>query len=317
MVSISDRASEIPDWKLSAQDLALDLTSTVEVKESFGSHPDFDQVALIYKEHNGIGRVLTQAVQQGLITGPVANQLCKPLTENFFACVNTTFNNFVLPMVAECTRALITSKLPGHIDSLEKIIKGIRLEQPNSSMSDSAHLPFLIKLNELCKGVVVWENRRLGALQGLTVITEDAHGISAGTTFFQEPENCPHNLKEVGESIKEYAAVVRTLEQQAVEIVCDFCARAAPKRNIAVAKDLNIPAGLKGEPDASIAKVFSDAILDYLIQDSVLNWPLIFVHCTLHTLVLEEGRLVTPPSKEIEHYGNMIKGYQIKDYQLR
>ena len=128
-------------------------------------------MALIYEEHNGIGHVLTQAVHQGLITGPVANQLCKPLTENVFACANTTFTNHFLPMVAECTRALITSKLPGHIDSLEKIIKGIRLEQPNSSMSDSAHLPFLIKLDELCKGVVVWENQCLSALQRLTSIT--------------------------------------------------------------------------------------------------------------------------------------------------
>ena len=109
-------------------------------------------------------RTMTQAGQQGLITGPVANQLCKPLTENFFACVNSTFNGHVLPIITECTRAMITSKLPGHIDSLDNIIKGMRLEQPNDSVSDSAHVPYLIKLDELCKGIDPWENRRLSAL---------------------------------------------------------------------------------------------------------------------------------------------------------
>jgi hypothetical protein len=69
----------------------------------------------------------------------------------------------------------------------------------------------------------------------------------------------------LGDSIKEYATVIKTLQLQAIEVVCEFSARAAPKRNVAVVKDLKIPPGLKGEPDASVARAFSDSVLDYLI----------------------------------------------------
>ena len=58
-MSISERAMATPDWKLSAQDLTLELVSTAEVKTAFSNHPEFDRVASAYKEHNGIGRVLT------------------------------------------------------------------------------------------------------------------------------------------------------------------------------------------------------------------------------------------------------------------
>jgi hypothetical protein len=307
--------------------------------------------------HNGIDRVLTQAIEAGLIIGPVADQLWKPLTENFFAYVNSTFNGHVLPIITECTRVMITSKLPGHIDSLDNIIKGMRLEQSNNSVSDSAHVPYLIKLDELCKGIDLWENRRLSALQSLTNIAGDALCINADATFSHEPENCPPTLKALGDSIKEYATVINTLQLHAIEVVCEFSARAAPKRNDAVVKGLKLLPGLKGEPDASVAKAFRDSVLDYLIQDVEQNMQAskqankqaneqvskqtskqackqiceqaskhtphvvdgasttdrrsasdIYALCTTWSgsAVLEEGKLVTPPSTEIEHYGNMI-----------
>jgi hypothetical protein len=125
-MSLFDPSSldEDADGKLQA--LTLTLTDPDALKDLVLQNPD---TAGMREFHQKIGfnDILLEVLEKGQIAPEVANHLSRKMHERFYRHVTEAFNDHAMPILIESFRANLIDQIPRVLNSLETVIKGLRL----------------------------------------------------------------------------------------------------------------------------------------------------------------------------------------------
>jgi hypothetical protein len=170
----------------------------------------------------------------------------------------------------------------------------------------------MMEIEGTCRGIRIFSDKRDMAVRNLSALAvrqlPDVHNIygflesqmsSSGTVDSK-------SLDAGNEDVKRLTATMATMEMTCVNASCMYVQRTPSKKGSLTMKGLNMPAGVKTDPDAKIARSLSETFLDFMIQDPATYWSLIFIHGVLIKLVLKKGMLVIPPSDRPEVFGQTL-----------
>jgi len=304
------------------ESFVMALTDKESVKGVINNHQGLQLMKGFHQDHNGINEVLLPLVQQGAISSEVGRQLSQDLLSSFFQHAAQAFNGFAVPIVIEAARINMISTLPKLMTQAKDVFKGLQLHvDANHAGAGFDHINLLVELNNLCHGLEVYECKKVQTVRSISsMATRDIRaGNFSGVNvadFSYGMDIDSSQLDSSNDEVKRLVAVMKTMLQSCVDTSCRYVQRTAPKRDLAVMKDLKIPGGMKGDPNAKIARDFSDNFFEYMMQDVDTFWPLIFIHGVLFKLVLKKGMLVIPPSDRPEVFGQTltVPGHFLEKY---
>ena len=273
------------------------LTPVSMIKQEFTNHPSFSH--FISKLDDDIFHLeLQKAIDTGVLNPQGAFLLSNRLSETFCTATQAMLNEIIMPMIIDSVRSTIKSQLPEHIDIVEKLCGLWRVERPNLKSIEQQHVPLLNELENICTGLVFWEDKKKQLVLELSGIGANQMSLLSGASLHVD-------AKTLDVEITECTSTMKILRQAMVAKICDFAHRAQPNKPLNM-RDIKLPAGLKGDSDAKIARQLCDNILDFFMQNTELFYPLIFVHVTLRDLLFVEGQLVIPPSERDQAYGKTL-----------
>jgi hypothetical protein len=301
---------EDADGKLQA--LTLTLTDPDALKGLVLQNPD---TAGMREFHQKIGfnDILLEVLEKGQLAPEVANHLSWKMHERFYRHVTEAFNDHAMPILIESFRANLIDQIPRVLNSLETVIKGLRLHVgAGSSESGFDHVGIMMEIETTCMGIKIFSDKRDLAVRHLSALAvsqlPDVHNVygflesqmsSSGTVDSK-------SLDAGNEDVKRLTATMATMEVTCVNASCLYVQRTPSKKDPLNIKALNMPSGVNNDPDAKIARSLSEAFLDWMMQNPATHWPLIFIHGVLVKLVLKKGMLVIPPSEKPEVFGQTL-----------
>ena len=313
MVLHDPRANAV-NVRETVESFVLALTDNESVKKIIITD-DCDSLNMMkafHQEHNGINDVILPLVKQGILSNEVAGKLSRDLLAKFFQHAAQAFNAFSMPIVLEGVRTNMIQTMPTVMTQAKEVFKGLQLHvDADNAESGFDHVSLLVEINNLCAGIEIYENKKAQTVRGISDMATrdlragDFSGFSAAD-FSSGVDSDSSRMDASNDEVKRLVAVTKTMLISCVEASCGYVQRTPPKRDLAIMKDMKLPGGLKGEPNAKIARDFSDYFLEYMMQDVDTFWPLIFIHGVLFKLVLKKGMLVIPPSDRPEVFGQTL-----------
>jgi hypothetical protein len=312
-MSLFDPSSLGEDAEGQLHALTETLTDSDALKDLVLKSPDTVVMREFHQKKNGFNDILHEVMDQGHITPEVANHLSKKMHGQFYQHVTQAFNDHAMPILIESFRANLTNQIPRILNQLETVVKGLRLHVGAGSLeSGFDHVDIMMEIDDTCRGIKIFGNKRDEAVRNLSMLAvnqlDDTHNIYG---FLQSEMSSSGDLDSKSldsgnEDVKRLTSTMATMERTCINAACLYVQRTAPKKDTLTMKQINIPAGVKSDPDAKVARSLSEALLDFLMQDTATYWPLIFVHGVLANLVLKKGMLVIPPSDKTESFGQAL-----------
>jgi hypothetical protein len=261
-MSIFDPSSLGEDVDGRLQALTLTLTDSDALKDLVLKNPDTVVMREFHQKKNGFNDILHEVMDQGHITPEVANHLSRKMHGQFYQHVTQAFDDHAMPILIESFRANLTDQIPRILNQLETVIKGLRLHVGACSLeSGFDHVDIMMEIDGTCRGIKIFSNKRDLAVRNLSMLAvnqlDDTHNIYG---FLQSEMSSSGDLDSKSldtgnEDVKRMTSTMATMERTCINASCLYVQRTAPKKDTLTMKHINIPAGVRSDPDAKVARV--------------------------------------------------------------
>jgi hypothetical protein len=186
-------------------DLTDKLTPVLVIKQEFVNHASyFDFTSKLEGDifHSEIQR----PIDTGILNSQGAFLLSNRLSETFCTAMQSMLNETIMPMSIESVRSTIKSQLPEHIEIVEKLCGLWRVEKPNIKSIEQQHVPLLNELEEICTGLILWEDKRKQLVVKLFGIGANQMNLLSGATLHVDAKALGVEITECTSTMKKARA---------------------------------------------------------------------------------------------------------------
>ena len=178
------------------------VTPVLVIKGEFVNHPSYSDFTSKL-DGDTFHSEIQRAIDMGILNSQGAFLLSNKLSETFCTAMQSMLNETIMPMIIESVRSTIKSQLPEHIEIVEKLCGLWRVGRPNiKSIVEHQHIPLLNDLEEICTGLIFWEDKRKQLVLKLSGIGANQMNLLSGASLHVDAKALDVEITECTSTMK-------------------------------------------------------------------------------------------------------------------